>query len=609
MKQLRLALLATSALIPLSAIPVAANPFGPDVVAGGVSVNGVGSADVTVTQNSDKAIINWRSFDIAPAETTRFAQPSSDAVVLNRVTGGEGASQLLGTLKANGQVFLVNPDGILIGKDATIDVGALVATTHDLFDGDFLKGNYEFGLPGKPDASVVNLGTITVSDGGFAALVAPAVRNAGTITARLGKVALGSSSSFSLDPYGDNLITLGVSADLAGDIIDLSTGKPLKALVGNDGLIKADGGVVQLTAAATRKIIDSVINNRGTIEADTVGYRNGKIVLSAGTAASKPVGLPTQKVKVSGKLSASGRNQGERGGDIEITGEDIALGVATIEAFGWTGGGTVLIGGDAGGGDPNGPAVSAGDTTLADHQMQTATTLSVDAASTIDASATGKGNGGKVVLWSNDSTAVSGSVAARGGTVSGNGGFVEVSGRQHLAFDGLVDTAAPIGKDGLVLFDPADVIIGTAVGATLTPATIVAALNNNSVKIVTSSGSGNGDIIVNEDIAWANTNALTLSAYRDVDINAAISNSGGADISLRGRRQGHGRWHRGIRGQRLALHQWEHEPVLQPTWQPRGQRCQCKQLCSAGQLRQLVLWRRSLRCLHARQHNLRPAKH
>lgn len=522
---LRLALLLTSALSVFAALPVFANPLGPDIKAGNVSVEGVGTATVDVNQSSTKAIIDWRSFNIDPSESTTFHQPSTDAVILNRVTGGEGPSQILGTLRADGQVFLVNPDGILFRRDATVDVGALVATTHDLFDGDFLSGSYEFGLSGNPKASVVNLGTITVKDSGFAALVAPGVRNAGTITARLGKVSLASSSSFSLDLYGDSLVTLGLSDDLADQVIDLSTGKPLRALVDNDGSILAGGGLVQLTAAATRRIIDSVVNTTGTIEADTVGMKNGRIVLSAATARSKPAGSPAQTVSVSGTLSASGKSSGETGGTVEITGEELALAEATIDAFGWKGGGSVLVGGDTSGGG-----------TLA-----RATTTSIDAASLIDASAMSDGNGGKVVVWSDGDTTFDGAIIARGGADSGDGGFAETSGHQALDFNGVVDTSAPLGVDGTLLLDPLTVTIGTTGSHTITPAALAAQLVSNNVKVSTgSTGSEAGDITVAEAVNWNSTNSLMLSAARNIAVNAAISNSAGADVTLRADDQGTG---------------------------------------------------------------------
>lgn len=500
MKHLRLALLATSALVPLSATLVFGNPIDPMVNAGDVSIEGLGSGSVTVNQSSDKAIIDWRSFDIGIDESTHFTQPSSSAVVLNRVTGGEGASQILGTLRANGQVFLVNPDGILIGKNAKIDVGALVATTHDLLDGDFLSGNYEFGLSGKPDASVINLGTITVSDTGFAALVAPGVRNAGTITANLGRVSLASASSFSLDLYGDSLVKLGLSDEVAGQVIDLSTGKPLNALVGNDGLLRADGGTVQLTAAATREVIDAVVNNTGLIEANTVAMHHGKIVLSAATADTKPADAPAQKVKVSGMLSASGADESETGGAVEITAEHIALVEATIDAFGWNGGGTVLIGGDLGARRPNSSATGMSKADLGPLGLATATTVTFDSASIIDVSSKQSGTGGSGVVWSRQQTAFHGTIFARGGSQSGSGGFVETSGGDLDVTGARVDTSAPLGHPGQWLLDPTSLVIGTALANT-----------------------------ISSNLASTN---VTLSADQYLELGANIIKSAGPDATL-----------------------------------------------------------------------------
>ena len=129
MGRTRLLLLATTALVPVAAAPALANPLAGVVVAGSADIAGAGTSALTVDQSSDKAIINWNTFDIGTGETTTFVQPSSNSVVLNRVTGGMGPSQILGTLNANGQVFVVNGDGILFGKDAVIDTGGLVATT------------------------------------------------------------------------------------------------------------------------------------------------------------------------------------------------------------------------------------------------------------------------------------------------------------------------------------------------------------------------------------------------------------------------------------------------------------------------------------------------
>lgn len=206
-------LLASSALAPLAALASAAlaNPLGSQVVGGSATVQGQGTSTLTVRQQSNSAIINWQQFNIGARETTTFLQPSASSVVLNRVTGRPGPSQIDGALNANGRVFLVNPDGLLIGKNARINTGSFLGTTHDISDADFMAGRYRFNRSGKPTASVVNEGAITAATGGFAALVAPGVRNSGTISATLGKVGLAAGNRFSLDFYGDKLVTLGVS--------------------------------------------------------------------------------------------------------------------------------------------------------------------------------------------------------------------------------------------------------------------------------------------------------------------------------------------------------------------------------------------------------------
>jgi filamentous hemagglutinin family protein len=248
----RALLLATSALVPLSAQIANANPLGAQVVGGAATIAGQGTANVTVTQTSQNAIINWQTFNIGAGETTQFVQPNANSVVLDRVTGGLGPSTLYGTLTSNGEVFLVNPDGVLIGPTGKINTGSFLATTQDISNADFMAGKYNFSLSGRATASVVNEGAITAQSGGFSALVAPGVRNTGTITATLGTVALASGNAFSLDFYGDQLIKLGVNDSIAAQVVDVSTGKPLASLVSNEGAIKADGGRVELTAVAAR---------------------------------------------------------------------------------------------------------------------------------------------------------------------------------------------------------------------------------------------------------------------------------------------------------------------------------------------------------------------
>jgi len=533
-------LLTTTALVPLGFAPAVANPLGGQVVGGSATVQGQGTATATVTQQTASAIINWNTFNIGAGEKTNIAMPSASSVQLDRVTGGLGPSQILGSLWSNGRVFLVNPDGILFGPGAKIDTSSLLATTHDIANADFMSGRYNFSIPGNPTASVVNQGTITAQSGGFAALVAPGVRNSGTITAKLGTIALASGNDFTLDFYGDKLITLGVSESIAAQVKDVSTGQPLSSLVSNAGKLKANGGTVELTVVAARQVVDSVINNTGVIEANTIGTHNGMIVLSAATASSKPADAPTQMVKVSGTLSAAGKKKGTTGGTVVVTGENIAVSGATIDASGQAGGGTVLIGGDTGGGNPNAAVASIPQTQLQHYAVSTASNVTVDAATTIDASAKDAGNGGKVIVWADQSTLFDGSISVRGATAFGNGGFVEVSGHQALAFNGTVDLAAPQGSKGILLLDPQDVTIGSTGTWIVTPSALQTALASGDVIVTTGSGSGNGDITVAQSISWANASALTLSAYRNIAVNANITNTGSAAVTLQADNTGTG---------------------------------------------------------------------
>ena len=193
-----------------------------------------------------------------------------------------------GTITANGRVFIINRDGMLFGRGAVINTAGFLATTNDIRNADFMAGRMNFNIPGRGNASIVNFGTITASSGGFAALVAPGVRNAGTISAHLGTVALASGNSFTLDMYGDKLIQVAVGDSIADKVIDVATGKPLSSLVSNEGTLRANGGRVEITAAAARHIVNSVINNKGVIEANSVGTRAGRIVLGGATQTAGP---------------------------------------------------------------------------------------------------------------------------------------------------------------------------------------------------------------------------------------------------------------------------------------------------------------------------------
>jgi len=340
--------LATTAMVPLGLSPSLAGsalPQGAQVQAGSATVTTQGST-LTINQTTNNAVINWNTFNIGAGGTVNINMPGSTSVELDRVTGGLGPSQIFGSLNSNGIVYLVNPNGMLFGRGSSVNAAGFLATTHDIANSDFMAGRYNFNISGNPAASIVNRGTITAASGGFAALVAPGVRNSGTITATLGTVGLASANGFTLDFYGDRLITLAVNDSIATQVMDVATGKPLSSLVGNTGKLSANGGKVVLTAAAARTVVDSVINTKGVIEANAIGSKGGTIVLAAATGSRKPAG-PKQTIKIAGTLSASGKGAGQTGGRIKVTGENIALHGATLDASGMAGPMPVRLGCDS----------------------------------------------------------------------------------------------------------------------------------------------------------------------------------------------------------------------------------------------------------------------
>ena len=197
-------------------------------------------------------------------------------------------------------------------------------------------------------------------------------------------------------------------------MIDVATGQPLKSLVSNDGTVRANGGRVELTAAAARAVVDSVINNSGVIKANSVGRHNGMIVLSAATAGSKPAGRPTQTIKVSGTIAAAGK-KGQQGRHDPRHRRGHQVRERTRRC--------VRPRRRRQGADRRRLGRRQANTSLVNNQsakletfaIATATTVTVDAATTINASATGHGNGGKVVLWSDSQTTFAGTILARGG--------------------------------------------------------------------------------------------------------------------------------------------------------------------------------------------------
>ncbi|MFH2045781.1 MAG: filamentous hemagglutinin N-terminal domain-containing protein [Pseudomonadota bacterium] len=445
-----------------------------------------------IRQSSQRSVIDWRSFSIKANEQVQFNQPCASSATLNRVTGNQ-SSLILGRMDANGQVFLINPNGIIFGNGAQINVGSLIASTANLSNKNFMDGKLEFDEPGQPGAGIINTGSITVAKGGLVAMVAPYVRNEGMINARLGKVMLGAADTFAIDLYGDGLIKLALSDSSLSQLKDVN-GQPIKSLISQSGTIDVDSGqAVLVTAEAAKGMLDSLINMSGTILADSAVQEGGRILLLARGG----------NVDVSGNLSV----RGTTGGSIEVLGDQVNLSsTAMLDADGTLGGGVLHVGGAYQG----------------DSNTYRSVSTQIDDGAILSSNALNRGDGGEVVIWSDGYTFYDGSIRARGGSEGGNGGFVEISGKQFLDFKGIVDAGASNGEAGSLLLDPYNFYIGMTEAAlinrVLRTGTSTTVYADNNIYV---------DYIIDGRGKYAG-GGLTLSAGNNLNINDYIFTNHGA---------------------------------------------------------------------------------
>jgi len=276
---------------------------------GGVVTSGTANiaqngAVTTINQSSQKASINWTNFSIGASETVNFNQPNVSAIALNRVVGNE-KSIIDGALNANGQVWILNSNGVLFNSTAKINTSGLLATTKSLSDEDFQTGNYIF--KGESSASVINLGEVTINNGGYASFLANTAQNEGVIKAIRGVVTLTGANEAVINLNGNSLVSLKVNKGV------------LDALVENKGAILAEGGKVYLTTNAVDELLKGVVNNTGIIEAKSIDDISSEVVLYAHGGTTN----------VSGTIDASG-------GFVETSGHDLSVANGTkIKAKKW----------------------------------------------------------------------------------------------------------------------------------------------------------------------------------------------------------------------------------------------------------------------------------
>jgi len=461
--------LAASLSVALSQT-ASANPAGASIEAGQATISAPSSTQLNVDQKTKIVIIDWKSFDIAAGETTKFKQPGADALAVNRI-GGADPAKILGNLLANGRVVLIDGNGILFGPNAKVNVGALIATTSDAANKDILAGKAIFDRAGNPNAQIVNSGSITATSG-MVGLVAPAVTNNGVIRARLGQVALGASNVFTVDFTGDGLITFPVDPNIIAGAID-ANGRPVKALVANNGRI--EGATVLLSARAAAALVTNVISTTGEIVARSISEKGGHIVLDPGEGS-------------------------------------VALAGATLDASGKNGGGSIAVG------SANAASVTADKASVLDASA----TQSGDGGSIY----VNSGN----TAFHGTAKAKGGSVSGNGGKIETSGHMLNVNGAivDTSAPHGATGIWTLDPYDLTVDNTAASTIATNLATSNVTLQTTASSASGPG----TQNASGVGDINIGSAISWSTANTLTLDAYHGINIAAGITASGAGKVVL-----------------------------------------------------------------------------
>ncbi len=529
---------------PAAAQAPGAAPTGGRVSAGSAAIAQT-PATTRVTQTSNRAAIDWQRFDVGRNHAVEFRQPSASSWTLNRVDAPD-PSLIAGRVTANGGVAIVNRSGVVFAEGAQVNVGSLIASAANITNQNFMAGRMVFDGAPNPGARVENRGDITVADRGIAALVAPGVANAGTIRARLGRVALAGAETYALDLAGDGLL----SVEVTGAVRRAPDGAT--ALVTNSGVVEAQGGSVLLTAEAAQGLVEQVVRNTGRVSVanaggaagqvairgrggdvrvdgtvDATGARGGRIAVEAagatatvgagarldasGSAASGEVrlgGAATARAVAAGTLAARGTGAGVRGGLVaaQAKSEVLVEGGAKLDASGVGGGGTVL----------------AGTTGIGRAQTMAARTT-VERGATLAADATEAGTGGTVVVNSTARTEVRGALSARGGPTGGDGGFIEISGQGAMELSAAVDLAAPAGRAGSFLLDPSAVrVVDDLIPAATPPDQDLPAPGTT----ITASGGDGAFRVTADSINALAAGTVTIEALTTISIEAPIQRSG-----------------------------------------------------------------------------------
>ncbi len=503
----------TCLALSLGTVPVQANPTGAAVQFGDITFVNQGNT-LQVIQGTQNGIVNWNSFSINAGETTRFVQPNSNSATLNRVTGST-ASYINGNLFANGRVFLLNSNGILVGSQGVVDVGSFTASTLEMSDQDFLDGG-DYTLRGPSQAAVVNLGSISAFDGDIF-LVAAQTENAGSLSAPRGTVGLAAGNDVLIAESGSERVFVRGAGGGRKD-----TGVVNKGTIdANIAELKAHGG----------NVYGMAVKNEGRVAATAVSREGGQIFLRAGGGRIRSTGtLKATSGNNGGSVVVDGGSEGlaEVGGDVDASGTSGVGGSVTVvgDQVEVLENARIAADGDAGGGEIRVGGGIRGEETA----FQNATTTRIGNGATLSANALVNGDGGMVITFANKDLYFEGRAEARGGAFGGDGGFIELSGKESVTFPGFVqsvDAGAPVGRAGSVLFDPININLmpGYQGGEVMNPIT-ASPVNRNTLyasDVRDFLAAGIGDLTVTTDVSGPDSGIINVFDSVDITWNSASS--------------------------------------------------------------------------------------
>jgi len=567
----------------VTSVPLAiAGPAGGQVVGGSGSISQSG-LNTTINQTSQNMAIDWQSYNLNANERVQYLQPNSSSISLNRILSQNG-STIAGRIDANGQVILVNPNGIFFTPTSIINVGGIIASGLNIQPNDFMNGHYMFNEVLDTDGAVINSGIINASLGGNVTLIGKQVENDGFIVANLGTATLAAGKQVVLTFDQDGLLGVRISKEILQEELGIDPA------VINRGEINAEGGRVLLTASTSQDVFSQAVNTGDLDQATSVVvHADGSFTLGDGADVINTGNIDTsttandqnlsqsmgrivligENVTSSGELlaDAANGNGGEielhaqntvlltensvtsarseangQGGMVKVLGNNVGLfDQSRVDVSGANGGGQALIGGDYLGGNAS---------------IRNATTTVVGRETVLAADAFQQGEGGRVILWSDQNTYFWGDITVRGGALSGNGGFVETSGKENLLFDGNVDLSANNGNNGLLLLDPRDITVvsgddkqntqnnnqltamdlnvffddGENASFNITADRIESVLESGNVQLA-----ARRDIDIDADInASSNSSNLTLLAGDDITVNNNINLGSGGFLMVAG---------------------------------------------------------------------------